>query len=62
MPRMYSSSVRRQIVARLRSGEPVAVVAAELGVSPATLYNWRRTYGIPTPPRSSRSCASRTPD
>ena len=29
MPRQYSSSVRRQIVARLRSGEPVARAAAE---------------------------------
>jgi transposase-like protein len=42
MPRMYSSSVRRQIVARLRSGEPVAVVAAETGVGQATLFRWRR--------------------
>jgi putative transposase len=42
MPRMYPATVRRQIVSRLRSGEEVA---AELEVSPATLYNWRRTYG-----------------
>ena len=42
MPRMYSSSVRRQIVARLRSGEPVAVVAAETGVCQATLFRWKR--------------------
>ena len=42
MPRMYSSSVRRQIVARLRSGEPVAVVAAETGVCQATLFPWKR--------------------
>jgi hypothetical protein len=27
VPCMYSSSVRRQIIARLRSGEPVAMVA-----------------------------------
>jgi putative transposase len=40
--RMYSSSVRRQIVARLRSGEPVAVVAAETGVGQATLFRWKR--------------------
>jgi hypothetical protein len=39
---MYSSSVRRQIVARLRSGEPVAVVAAETGVCQATLLRWKR--------------------
>jgi putative transposase len=42
MPRVYPATVRRQIVARLRSGEEIA---AELDVSPATLYNWRRTYG-----------------
>jgi transposase-like protein len=42
MPRQYSSSVRRQIVARLRSGEPVAVVAAETGICQATLFHWKR--------------------
>ena len=42
MPRMYPASVRRQIVARLRSGEPVAVVAAEIGVCQATLFRWKR--------------------
>ena len=35
MPRMYPATVRRQIVARLRSGEPVAAVAAETGVRQA---------------------------
>jgi len=38
LPRQYSLSVRRQIVARLRSGEPVAAVAAETGVCQATLF------------------------
>ena len=38
MPRMYSSSVRRQIVVRLRLGEAVADVAAETGISQATLF------------------------
>lgn len=38
MPRQYSSSVRRQIVARLRSGEPVASVAADTGICQATLF------------------------
>jgi transposase-like protein len=42
MPRQYSSSVRRQIVARLRSGEPVAAVAAETGICQATLFRWKR--------------------
>jgi putative transposase len=42
MPRQYSSSVRRQIVSRLRLCEPVAAVAAETGVCPATLFRWKR--------------------
>ena len=32
MPRMYPATVRRQIVLWLRSGEPVAVVAADTGI------------------------------
>ena len=42
MPRMYPASVRRQIVARLRSGEPVAAVAVDTGVCQATLFRWKR--------------------
>jgi transposase-like protein len=34
--------VRRQIVARLRSGKPVAAVASETGICQATLFRWRR--------------------
>lgn len=36
------SSVRRQIVARLRSGEAVAAVAIETGICEATLFRWKR--------------------
>jgi transposase-like protein len=39
---MYPATVRRQIVQRLRSGEPVGSVAAETGVAPATLFRWKR--------------------
>jgi len=35
---MYPAAVRRQIVSRLRSGEPVAVVAADAGIRQATLF------------------------
>jgi putative transposase len=42
MPRMYSTTVRRQIVSRLRSGEAVAAVAAETGICQATLFRWKR--------------------
>jgi transposase-like protein len=42
MPRMYAASVRRQIVARLRSGEPVTAVTLDTGVCQATLFRWKR--------------------
>lgn len=41
MPVQYPSSVRRQICLRLRSGEPVAEIATETGISPATLFRWK---------------------
>jgi transposase-like protein len=41
MPRMYAATVRRQIVARLRSGEAVAALAAETGICQATLFRWK---------------------
>lgn len=42
MPRVYPATVRRQIVARLRSGEAVAAIASETGVAEATLFRWKR--------------------
>jgi putative transposase len=42
MPRMYAATVRRQIVLRLRLGEPVAAVAVETGICQATLFRWKR--------------------
>lgn len=42
MPRIYPATVRRQIVLRLRSGEPVAVIAADTGICQATLFRWKR--------------------
>src|SRR3984957_7028468 len=42
MPRMYPASVRRQIVSRMRSGEPVAAVAVDTGICQATLFRWKR--------------------
>ncbi|MGW4369229.1 transposase [Nocardia takedensis] len=41
MPKSFASSLRRQVCARLRAGEPVAEVAAETGISPATLFRWK---------------------
>jgi transposase-like protein len=41
VPKSYPPSVRRQISQRLRSGERVAEIAAETGISPATLFRWK---------------------
>lgn len=58
------------IVRKLRRADELAAegktgeeIAAGLQVWPATLYNWRRTYGgmDTDAAKSSRNCASRTP-
>jgi transposase-like protein len=41
VPMRYPSSVRRQVCLRLRSGEPVAEIAVDTGISPATLFRWK---------------------
>jgi transposase-like protein len=41
VPKSYPWSVRRQVSLRLRGGESVAEVAAETGISPATLFRWK---------------------
>lgn len=41
MPVKYPSSVRRQVCLRLRGGEPVVEIAADIGISPATLFRWK---------------------
>ncbi len=42
MPFHYSGEFRRQACERMLAGEVVKELAAELGVSDATLYKWRR--------------------
>ena len=42
MPNPDAATVRRQILRRLQSGEKVAAIAAETGVSRSTLYRWKR--------------------
>jgi transposase-like protein len=42
MPFRYSSEFRHQVCARMLAGESVKDLAAELRVSDATLYKWRR--------------------
>jgi transposase len=41
VPRSYAPEFRRQVVELVRSGRAVSVVAAEIGVSEATVYRWR---------------------
>jgi transposase len=40
VPRSYAPEFRRRVVELVRSGRSVAVVAAEIGVSEATVYRW----------------------
>lgn len=41
MPSSCSMSVRRQVSVRVREREPVARIAVETGISPATLFRWK---------------------
>jgi transposase-like protein len=41
MARSYAPEFRRRVVELVRSGQAVTVVAAEVGVSEATVYRWR---------------------
>ena len=41
MSRSYAPEFRRRVVELVRSGRSVSVVAAEVGVSEATVYRWR---------------------
>ena len=41
VPRSYAPEFRRRVVELVRSGRAVSVVAAEIGVSEATVYRWR---------------------
>ena len=50
-----------ELTAEGKSGEEIT---AELGVSPATLYNWRRAYGgmDTDAAKELKKCGNRTPD
>lgn len=41
MPRRYPAEFRRKVLDLVESGRPVAEVAAQLGVTAQTIYNWR---------------------
>ena len=41
MPRSYSVEFRRKVLDLIEAGRPIAEIAAQLGVSDQTIYNWR---------------------
>lgn len=41
MPRRYPVEFRRKVLDLIEAGRPVVEVAAQLGVSDQTIYNWR---------------------
>ncbi len=48
MPYRYSPEFRRKVLDLLAAGRSVASVAADLGVSGQTVYNWRKHELIDT--------------
>ena len=48
MPYRYSPEFRRKVLDLLAAGRSVASVAADLGVSGQTVYNWRKQELIDT--------------
>ena len=42
--RVYSVELKLKTLERMRAGEPVSKLAAEIGVLPGKLYEWRETY------------------
>lgn len=41
MPRRYPAEFRRKVLDLIEAGRPVAEIAALLGVTGQTIYNWR---------------------
>jgi transposase-like protein len=46
MPKRYPPEFRRRVLELLKAGRAVTEVAAELGVSSQSIYNWRRQERI----------------
>jgi len=60
MSRSYAPEFRRRVVELVRSGRAVSVVAAEIGVSEATVYRWRAQDRIDRGERPGLSSGERT--
>ena len=41
MPRRYPVAFRRKVLDLIEAGKPVAEIAAQLGITAQTVYNWR---------------------
>ena len=41
MPRRYPVEFRREVLDLIEAGKPVAEIAAQLGITGQTIYNWR---------------------
>ena len=41
MPRRYPVEFRRKVLDLIEAGKPVAEIAAQLGMTAQTIYNWR---------------------
>lgn len=41
MPRRYPVQFRRKVLDLIEAGKPVAEIAAQLGITAQTVYNWR---------------------
>jgi transposase-like protein len=42
VPRRYPVEFRRKVLDLIEAGRPVVEIAAQLGVSDQTIYNWRK--------------------
>jgi transposase len=60
VPRSYAPEFRRRVVELVRGGRPVTVVAAEIGVSEATVYRWRQQDRIDRGERPGLSSGERS--
>ena len=41
MPKRYPEEFRRKVLDLVAAGRPVAQIAADLGISDQTIYDWR---------------------
>ncbi len=59
MPKSYAPEFRRRVVELVRSGRPVAAVAADVGVSEGTVYRWKAQDRVDRGERSGPSSLER---